>query len=135
MATPPTVLLVEDDRDIREAVLEALEDEGYSATGAIDGLDALATLRRSEMLPDLILLDLMMPRMNGTEFQAEMAKDADWSSVPIIVLSAHAQVGAKAAAMGAAGFLKKPVKLGALFELVTRVLSDGGPAKARGTSA
>lgn len=126
MATHATVLLVEDDRDIREAVLEALKDEGYAATGAINGLDALATLQKSEMLPDLILLDLMMPRMNGTEFLAEMAKVAGWSSVPIIVLSAHAQVGAKAAAMGAAGFLKKPVKLAALFALVTRVLSEDG---------
>ena len=59
------ILVVDDDRDIRETIVDALEGEGYDVISAVDGVDALERLRSEEQSPSLILLDLMMPRMNG----------------------------------------------------------------------
>ena len=90
------VMLIEDDRDIRESVVEALEDEGFAITCAIDGLDALEKLRTGAAFPRLILLDLMMPRMDGLQFRQEMLKDPRWAAIPVIVITADAQAREKA---------------------------------------
>lgn len=127
MADPRTILVVEDDRDIRDSLVEALESVGYSANSAFDGLDALEKLQQGPP-PDVILLDLMMPRMNGMEFHAELMRVADWSTIPVIVLSADAQGRSKARALGATGFLMKPVKLKVLLELIGSVLADNESA-------
>src|SRR5437867_3531413 len=98
------VLLVEDDGDLREALSDALIDAGYVVTHAGNGRTALALLQQG---PDfsLIILDLMLPEMDGWQFRHEMSKDARFKDVPVIVVSAH---GADAPC-GAHAYLKKPV--------------------------
>jgi len=86
-ANPPCpVLVVEDDAVMREMLRRALEAERWVVTEAVDGREALD--RVSENRPDLILLDLMMPNMDGFEFLAQLRKEAGWRSIPVIVITA-----------------------------------------------
>lgn len=81
------VLIVDDDADLRETLCTALADEGYECTGAANGAEALARLRSGDM-PQLILLDLMMPVMDGWTFREEQKKDPRLAGIPVLVLSA-----------------------------------------------
>ena len=121
------ILVVDDDRDIRECLHEALEDCGYAVVEAVDGLDALEQIRATNDLPNLILLDLMMPRMNGVEFRAEMAKEARLNGVPVLVLTADVHARAKAEAMGVDGYLVKPVRLRELYDVVAKLVAGSKP--------
>lgn len=114
-----TVLIVEDDNDIREALTQILEYEGYAVNTVANGQEALDFLRKSEP-PGLILLDLMMPVMDGWQFRAEQQKDAVLSQIPVVIVSADGRVYQKANAIGAAGYLKKPVELETLLDIVAR---------------
>lgn len=114
----PYVLVVDDDRDIRESLIEMLEEHGYPATGAGNGLEALEVLRAGPA-PCLILLDLMMPGMDGREFRAEQVKVAAWAAIPVIVISAYGDVEAQAGAL-ALDYLKKPLTLRPLMAAVHR---------------
>ncbi|HVY61895.1 MAG TPA: response regulator, partial [Planctomycetota bacterium] len=111
------VLVVEDDVDIQEALAQILENEGYKVTSADNGLNAMSYLRTSER-PCLILLDLMMPIMDGWQFRAEQRKDPKLAGIPIVVLSAHGSVPQHAAALEAAMYLKKPIDLDLLLDTV-----------------
>jgi CheY-like chemotaxis protein len=82
-----TVLVVDDDDNLRETICDMLESEGYKALAAGNGLEALTILRQNEA-PCLILLDLMMPVMNGWEFLEEQVKDPLLAAIPVVVLSA-----------------------------------------------
>jgi len=117
-----TILLVEDDRDIRETMLDALEEAGYPVVVAVDGVDALEQLRARAAAPALILLDLMMPRMNGAELAAELAKVPAWAAIPVVVISADAHGRATADSLGARDYLKKPVRLKELFGAVEQII-------------
>lgn len=117
------ILVVDDDRDIRETIVDALEGEGYEVISAVDGVDALDRLRSEEKSPSLILLDLMMPRMNGMELWEEIARVKTWARIPIVVVSADAQGRAHAATMGAVGYLKKPMALRELFSTVAQIVT------------
>ena len=119
------ILVVDDDRDIRETLVEALESEGYDVISAVDGIDALELLRSQEQSPSLILLDLMMPRMNGMEFWQEIARVETWARIPIVVVSANAQGRAHAETMGAVGYLRKPMQLRELFGAVAQFVAKG----------
>jgi two-component system chemotaxis response regulator CheY len=123
------ILIVDDDNDLPEAMLETLEQEGYRATCVSDGLQALE-FRRSAKPPCLILLDLMMPRMNGWEFREPQLRHADLSSIPVVVISAHD----RPADLPVDGFLKKPVRPGELLTAVGRYcrVPDAGPASSDG---
>jgi CheY-like chemotaxis protein len=81
------ILLVEDDDDLRDAVAESLEDEGYRVESAIHGADALAKLN-SGARPDVILLDLMMPVMDGWQFRAAQLAHPEHAHIPVIVITA-----------------------------------------------
>lgn len=116
------ILVVDDDRDIRESLHEALEDYGYAVVDAVDGLDAIEQMRAASELPDLILLDLMMPRMNGMEFRQEMVKEERLKSVPVVVITADASARSKAEAMGVEACLVKPIRLRELYELVGKLV-------------
>jgi len=86
-----TVMVVEDDEAIREAYVDLLEIEGYAVISAINGSDALEKLKKlkaSEMLPDLIVTDLMMPIMNGNRFIELLRSDKELGKLPIVVISA-----------------------------------------------
>ena len=120
-------MIVDDDLDIRDSMQEILEDQGYAVVTACDGADALAQLRGG-LRPRLILLDLMMPVMDGFAFCQEWKKDPALSVVPVIVISADAAVTKKAAACGATGFLDKPLNLQTLIEAVERYTARPGTA-------
>lgn len=117
------ILVVEDDLDIRESLRDALADEGYSVASAVDGVDALDQLVKDEILPKLILLDLMMPRMNGVQFHGEISKVEAWTKIPVVIISADAHARARADAIGAAAYLKKPVRLDDLFRTVAQLVA------------
>ena len=118
--TPAQILLVEDDDDIREAVQDALERRGYRTSAAEDGQAALDSLRAMAIKPQLILLDLTMPRMSGWQFMEEKAKDATIADIPVVVLSAVANVDRQQPVQGWAGVLAKPVSLSVLIETVAQ---------------
>ncbi len=106
------VLVVDDEIDIREAVAEVLADEGYEVYAAGDGAEALRKAR--DVHPSLVLLDLMMPGMNGWEFRAAQATDPELKRIPVVVLSALGKV----AGFEAAGFIQKPFELDELLSAV-----------------
>lgn len=118
------VLVVDDDPDIREAMIEVLEENGHAATGAANGNEALAQLRASAIHPCLILLDLMMPVMDGRAFREEQLRDPALSPIPVIVISAFRDVAQTAAQMQVATYVKKPVSLQDLVQLVERFCPD-----------
>jgi two-component system response regulator MprA len=116
---PFTILLVEDDFDVRDALAETLRDEGYQIECAGDGQDALTYLRGGGK-PGLILLDLMMPRMSGSEFRLIQKADPTLSKFPVILLSADGRIYEKAIALEADGAVRKPINLDELLSLVGR---------------
>ena len=116
--TPPhaDILLAEDDDDLRDAMLDTLEEAGYRVVAVPNGREALIWLHETEHLPSLILLDLMMPVMDGWQFREAQRGDPRASTVPVVVLSA---IGARPR-IEAADFLKKPTKAEPLIEVVSR---------------
>jgi CheY-like chemotaxis protein len=114
------ILLVEDDADIAEAISTCLADHGFTVVVAANGREALDTLLQSAPLPSLILLDLMMPVMDGWQFRAAQSAEPLLSGIPVVLLSAHVNVREAAEKMAVAGWLKKPVELTALLEAVER---------------
>ena len=87
-----SIVVVDDEDDIREAVQVVLEAEGYRTAAAANGQEALELLRRSEHPPCLILLDLMMPVMDGWEFLKEIGEEPRLLSVPVAIMSAHPSI-------------------------------------------
>jgi two-component system, chemotaxis family, chemotaxis protein CheY len=114
-----TILLVEDDLDVREALAEALRDEGYAVDCAGDGEQALHYLRRGGR-PGLILLDLMMPRMSGSEFRMLQKVDSELSDLPVVLLSADGRMEEKARALETDGAIRKPIDLDVLLATIER---------------
>ena len=110
------VLVVDDDRDIREIVMDVLQEAGMSAVGAADGADALRRLQAG-LRPDLILLDLMMPVMDGVTFRRLQLADPALASIPTVILSAYRDVAERTRAL-ATKILAKPVDLQELLGTV-----------------
>jgi CheY-like chemotaxis protein len=110
------VLVVDDDDDLRGTVCETLEDAGYDTVGARDGSEALSTLRAQPCR--LILLDLMMPGMNGWQFRDAQLQEPELAMVPVVVMTAsrHPDV----ATVRANEVLPKPVNLDRLLDTVRR---------------
>lgn len=118
-SSPSTILLVDDDEDVREAVASALEEEGYDVVVAREGAEALDALR-GDCTPQLILLDLTMPHMTGVEFKRRLlAEMPALSRIPVVVMSADVEGREKARLLGATAFLRKPIRLGELFRHLT----------------
>jgi DNA-binding response OmpR family regulator len=120
------VLVVEDDCWIRDVLEMALESAGYNVVVADDGLDALDKLDAPR--PDLILLDLMMPNVNGFEFAEQLRYRGLRPGTPLIVLTAADRAQQKAAAIGAEACIQKPFGLSPLLAEVSRLI--GAPALA-----
>ena len=114
------VLIVDDDDDIRESFSELLADEGFTVGEASNGADALAYLE-SHALPNLIVLDLMMPVMDGVEFRRRQLVDPRWAAIPVLVMSASDRGAEIAAELGVTGFLAKPARGKELIAAVTRL--------------
>jgi CheY-like chemotaxis protein len=117
-----TVLLVEDDPDIRDIVQDVLEAEGYDVVPASHGRQALEFLSgaREGEKPDLVILDMMMPLVDGRHVLEAIRNNKMLSSVPVVVMSAVAHE--KPA--GAAAFLRKPFSLDTLFDAVHTLVDD-----------
>jgi len=97
-----------------------LEDRDYRPVRAPNGAAALDELRTAERAPCVILLDLMMPVMDGREFRTQQRGDPSLRTIPVVVLSAHADAVSHAAQMDAARYLRKPIDLRTLLETVER---------------
>jgi CheY-like chemotaxis protein len=120
-----TVLLVEDDLDIRDILQDLLEAEGYDVVPASHGRQALEFLQAApaESLPKLVVLDMMMPLVDGHQVLATMKSDPKLSPIPVVVLSAVAREHPA----GAAAFLRKPIPLQKLFDTIRGFVDAGLP--------
>lgn len=125
------VLIVEDDTDLRETLSQILTDEGYRVWSAEHGRAALERLRDGSK-PCLILLDLTMPVMNGWQFRAEQREDPDLAKIPVVVISAGANLADQVAPLGIHDYIRKPIQLGQLLATVGRYCGepDGSSASA-----
>lgn len=115
-----TILVVEDDTDIRESVVEYLDIMGFKMLGASNGQEALDYLKSNNEQPDIILLDLMMPIMDGFAFREAQLKDTRLAQIPVLIMSADGNVQEKKSRVGAMGYLKKPVDLDDLISEIER---------------
>ncbi len=113
-------MLIEDDVDIRETITSLLEEEGVAVVTAANGAEALSYLRATSAPPQLILLDLMMPVMDGAQFRAEQVKDGRLAAIPVVVLSGHAYARTLASTLGVAEVMMKPLSLDGLLSIVDR---------------
>ena len=111
------ILIVEDDFDVRDMLSLVLQNEGYSVATAANGREAIEYLRGGAA-PCLILLDLMMPVMNGWEFRTVQQQDPSLSPIPVVVLSADGRIQEKAASIDAASYLKKPIEFDLLLDTI-----------------
>jgi DNA-binding response OmpR family regulator len=112
----PRVLVVEDDQSLRDVITEALQEDGYLVDSAKNGQAGLELARHSP--PDLVILDLMMPQMNGEQFCSAVRQIESLASVPIIVVSAARAADDIGLRLGATASLRKPFDL---FELTRHV--------------
>jgi DNA-binding response OmpR family regulator len=118
------ILLVEDDDSLGSILAAVLQDQGYQVALAGNGKEALDYLAE-DGLPDLILLNLVMPAMNGWKFREQLRKLPELAAIPVIVLSGVDHVERKAAALGAADSFEKPYNLKALVDRVRERLPPG----------
>jgi two-component system, chemotaxis family, chemotaxis protein CheY len=115
------LLVIDDEPDVRAVLVELVSLSGYSGSSATNGRDALQLLSSRPTLPDLILLDMTMPVLDGLGFLAERSNNQRLAAIPVIVISATPGIEKKAAAAGAA-VLRKPVTLEVLLSAVDRCL-------------
>lgn len=120
------ILVVDDDREIRDSVREVLEEEGFEVVTARNGEEALAYLR-SSLPPGFILLDLSMPVMDGQTFCEEKQKDPALVTIPVVVFSAAAGLAEKVRSMSVAGALRKPLRLEELIATAKRFCEGTDP--------
>lgn len=117
-----TILVVDDEPDTRALLRLTLELSGYQVLEAVDGIDMLEKVE--EQLPDLILLDVMMPRMDGIEACKRMRRNPKTADLPIVILSAKTSVEAIREGLdaGATRYLTKPIARDNLLETIREVL-------------
>jgi CheY-like chemotaxis protein len=121
-SAPRRVLIVDDDPDLSEVLRRVLHRCGYAVQVARNGREALEALRQGQG-PEVVLLDLMMPDVNGWEFRAEQLKDPELSGIPVVVFSGHGKIEQDTASIKAAANLRKPVALEDLLQVLGRVLA------------
>jgi CheY-like chemotaxis protein len=117
-----TILLADDEYAIVEALTALLLDEGYRVVAAANGEEALARL--GESMPDLVILDVMMPRLDGREVLRRMRETPAWAQIPVIVMSAAARP-LTPAQLGDAVFLRKPFDVSRLLGAIGALLPRG----------
>jgi CheY-like chemotaxis protein len=126
METAHQIFVVDDEEMIRDSIVEFLDDQGYQAVGAADGREALDKLNASDSRPCLILLDLMMPVMDGRSFREKQLQTPGLAEIPVVVFSAYRDLAKTASDLNAAGHLAKPLKLADLLRTVRQHCPNGG---------
>lgn len=123
-----TILVVDDDEDIRDSLTQVLEFGGYKTLRAINGLDALETLKNvsADSMPALIILDLMMPEMDGAQFLDYIHKHypETFGKIPVIVATAKGSISTDSTLLLAAERLKKPFDLENLYAMVAKYIAN-----------
>ncbi|HDS16805.1 MAG TPA: response regulator [Proteobacteria bacterium] len=119
-----TVLVIEDNDDNRRLVLKILGHKGFNVVGAIDGKEALERLRQGK--PDLILMDINLPGMDGYELTRRIRKIPGFAELPIVALTAHAMVGdeGKSLAAGCNAYITKPINVHNFPETIAAILKE-----------
>src|SRR5262249_33125669 len=107
---PHVVLVVDDDAAVRDAMVVTLEAEGRRAIPGADGRAALDALLAARVEPCLIILDLLMPTMDGWEFREHQLREGRLASIPVVVVSSYANPGREATSMGVLAGLQKPIE-------------------------
>jgi len=131
-AKTKTILVVDDEEDVRRYLTLALEDAGFTVVTAVDGFDALEKIKIQP--PDLISLDLVMPKKSGARLYRELSKHPQWSKIPVMIVTGHAQDELGKADLreltisGPGIYLEKPVKphnyIAAIKKLLSMELND-----------
>lgn len=118
----PKILVVEDNQDNREMVVKVLKFNGYQVVEAVDGEEAIEKVKAED--PDLILLDIFLPKMDGYEATRRLKGDTSLRNIPIIALTAHAMKGSmeEALAAGCDGYISKPIDVRELPKQIQRFL-------------
>ncbi len=113
------VLVIDDDPDILDAMSLVLDSAGYQVSTATNGKEALERLRAGTA-PSVILLDLMMPVMNGWQFRAEQTQDPKLAAIPVVIITGAGETFEKTTLPGVDAYLQKPVSLARLLSTVKR---------------
>lgn len=119
-----TILVVDDEVEIGEAIALILEDEGYRVFTAANGREGLARLR--DVQPDLVFLDVMMPQLTGTEVLREIRADPVFAKLPVALMSA-ARAPGTSEELGYDAFVPKPFALESLLETAVELLEKNAP--------
>lgn len=117
------IFIVEDSADIRDLVKLLYVGEGYHVETSTEGREAIQKLQSLNELPSFILLDLMMPGMDGYQFRKLQEIDPDFAEVPVVVMTADSNAEARAISLGAKGYIKKPVNVTDLLKIAERFCS------------
>jgi CheY-like chemotaxis protein len=123
----PTILLVDDDPEVRDSIMDVLEVSGYRVMTAANGLEGIELLRSEPEHPDLILLDMLMPVMDGREFRAEQQKDPELAEIPVVVITAYGVPEDQEEAFRSVEVLEKPFALTALLDTVAAATERASP--------
>ncbi len=120
-----TVLIIEDEKLIIVSTQMVLESVGYRVESAMNGEEGIS--KASDLEPSLILLDIMMPGIDGWETLTRLKRDEATSQIPVIIFTAreHARGHQKSSEMGAAGYFRKPFEPDELIELVEKHVGQG----------
>src|SRR5262245_34491099 len=113
------ILIIEDDKFIRESLAEFLSEEGYLIVPCQNGKEAFDILEKNE-LPQLILLDIMMPVMDGYQFREKQMANPKWAAIPVIVMSAYGNLEKNKEKLRVEAYLKKPADLDEILGMVRR---------------
>ncbi|MBS1958270.1 MAG: response regulator transcription factor [Bdellovibrionales bacterium] len=119
MGDKKNILIIEDDRDILEVLKDILESEGYTVATAENGKMGIEVLQSLSEPPKLVLLDLMMPIMDGFQFRQEQLKNDAFKTIPVVVMSADGRMELKKDRIGVDIFLKKPLDLETVLDTVS----------------
>ena len=118
------ILVVDDEAPVRAVVTALLEDTDYDVVGVANGRDALACLRQNPSRFQLVLLDLMMPYMSGWDVLRTMRAHPGLASIPVVIMTAGANVRQQAVELGVAGYLPKPLDFDHLLDIAARYASN-----------
>jgi CheY-like chemotaxis protein len=120
------VLIVEDDRDLREIFDSVLSDEGWDVVTAADGEVAIGLLEVG-LQPCVLVIDLRMPRMDGWELIDRLRQRDEWRALPFVIVAAHVRVADEASQIGARWWLQKPVDIDRLVAVVDEAGASCAP--------